>query len=87
MRCKSENLTIGKNQFPQKCLTLVKCLTMFHLEPNYVTDNKNKKVAVQLNIKTFEKIEEILENYGLYHLMTDDAREEPLNLADAREYY
>ena len=60
---------------------------MFQLKPNYVTDNKNKKVAVQLNIKTYEKIEEILENYSLYHLMIESPKEEPLNLADAKEYY
>ena len=60
---------------------------MLQLKPNYVTDNKNKKVAVQLNIKTYEKIEEILENYSLYHLMKDGAKEEPLNVADAKEYY
>ncbi len=60
---------------------------MFQLKPSYVTDNKNKKVAVQLNIKTYEKIEEILENYSLFHLMKDEPKEKPLNLADAKAYY
>lgn len=60
---------------------------MLQLRPNYVTDNNNKKVAVQLNIKTYEKIEEILENYSLYHLMKEDTKEKPLNLADAKEHY
>ena len=62
-------------------------LIIFQLKPNYVTDNKNKKVAVQLNIKTYEKIEEILENYSLYHLMKAKPREKPLNLTEAKEYY
>ena len=60
---------------------------MFQLKPSYVTDNKNKKVAVQLNIKTYEKIEEILENYSLFHLMKDEKKKKPLNLADAKAYY
>jgi len=60
---------------------------MFQLKPNYVTDNGNKKVAVQLNIKTYEKIEEILENYGLYHLMEDDMKDDALKLDDAKAYY
>jgi hypothetical protein len=60
---------------------------MFVLNPNFVTDSRNKKVAVQLNIRTFEKIEEILENYGLYHLMEDEAPGESLNLEEAKAYY
>ena len=59
---------------------------MFQLKPNYVTDNGNKKVAVQLNIKTYEKIEEILENYGLYHFMEED-KSEALNLEEAKAFY
>lgn len=60
---------------------------MAPLNPNYVTDGNNKKVAVQLNIKTYNKIEEILENYGLYQLMEQDDNEQPLNHADAKKYY
>ena len=59
---------------------------MFDLKPNYVTDSGNKKVAVQLNIKTYQKIEEILENYSLYHLMAEDT-EKSLNKEDAQVYY
>jgi hypothetical protein len=60
---------------------------MFQLNPNYVTDRGNKKVAVQLNIKTYEKIEEILENYGLYHLMEDESDSELLKVNEAKVYY
>jgi RelB antitoxin of RelBE toxin-antitoxin system len=60
---------------------------MFNLKPNYVTDNGNKKVAVQLNIKTYEKIEEILENYGLFHLMEDEPAGDPLSLNEAKAHY
>jgi acetyl-CoA carboxylase beta subunit len=60
---------------------------MFDLKPNYVTDSGNKKVAVQLKLKTYEKIEEILENYSLFHLMEDAPGEEPLNHEKAKAYY
>jgi hypothetical protein len=59
---------------------------MISLNPNYVTDANNKKVAVQLNIKTYEKIEEILENYSLYKLM-EEADDEPLTLQEAKAHY
>ena len=60
---------------------------MLQLKPNYVTDSENKKVAVQLNIRTYEKIEEILENYSLFHLLKDDEGEIPLGLQDAHAFY
>ncbi len=60
---------------------------MFQLKPNYVTDRENKKVAVQLDIKTYGKIEEILENYSLYHLMEDEITGEPLKVKEAKVYY
>jgi hypothetical protein len=60
---------------------------MFHLKPNYVTDSDNKKVAVQLNIETYEKVEEILENYSLYKLMEKDSSNKPLPVKEAKAYY
>ncbi|OFY75575.1 MAG: hypothetical protein A2275_19035 [Bacteroidetes bacterium RIFOXYA12_FULL_35_11] len=53
----------------------------------YIINEKNKKVAVQLSIETFEQIEEILENYALYHLMNEDDDKETLNTNEAKEYY
>ena len=62
---------------------------MQQLNPNYVTDNANKKVAVQLSIDTYLKIEEVLENFGLYHLLVDnDARNTALlSLEEAKDHY
>ncbi|NIA29077.1 MAG: hypothetical protein GWP06_04080, partial [Actinobacteria bacterium] len=40
----------------------------------------NRKVAVQLDIKTFQKIEEIIENYALYHLIKENEKDEKLDL-------
>ena len=39
------------------------------IKRRYIVDEQNHKVAVQLDIKTFEKIEEMLENYVLVNLM------------------
>ena len=53
----------------------------------YVLNEHNEKVAVQIPIKTFEQIEEILENYALFRLMDEYKDEEVLNVQEAKEYY
>ncbi|MEO5359432.1 MAG: hypothetical protein H7843_03165 [Nitrospirota bacterium] len=53
----------------------------------YVLDAHNNKVAVEIDIETFSKIEEILEYYGLYHLMIDADDPESLNLEQAKKDY
>jgi hypothetical protein len=45
------------------------------LKRQYIVDEANQKVAVQLDIATFEKIENVLENYSLVQLMKDDESE------------
>jgi hypothetical protein len=42
---------------------------MLDLKRKYVVDEKNRRIAVQIDIETFEKIEEALENYGLARIM------------------
>ena len=42
------------------------------LKRQYIVDEANQKVAVQLDIATFEKIENVLENFALVQLMNDD---------------
>jgi hypothetical protein len=39
-----------------------------NIERNYIVDDRNRKIAVQLDIKTFERIENVLENYALVQL-------------------
>jgi len=60
---------------------------MENLREKYIVDNNNRKVAVQLDIKTFRKIEDILENYALYQLMRDDDGSDNLNFEQAKSYY
>lgn len=57
------------------------------LQPNYIVDNHNHKIAVQLDIKTYEKITDILENYALFKFMDENKDDEKLSLKDARALY
>ena len=57
------------------------------LQPNYIVDNCNNKIAVQLDIKTYEKITEVLENYALFKYMEENKDGEKLLLEDAKKYY
>ncbi|MDZ7723675.1 MAG: hypothetical protein U5R06_12960 [candidate division KSB1 bacterium] len=57
------------------------------LEKKYIIDENNNKVAVQLDIKTFNKIEEIMENYALFNLMRENEVDELLDQDSAEEYY
>jgi hypothetical protein len=46
-----------------------------------------KKVAVQLDIETFNKMEEALKNFGLNRLMEDKRSEEALGVEEAKTFY
>jgi hypothetical protein len=57
------------------------------IHKQYVVNERHQKVAVQLDLATFQKIEEILENYALFHLMRENNGEEALELREAKAYY
>jgi len=57
------------------------------INPNYIVDNQNHKIAVQLDIDTYNQITETLENFALYKLIEENTDSETLSLKDAREYY
>lgn len=57
------------------------------LKKKYIVDEKNRRVAVQIDIETFEKIEELLEDYALYELMQQAEDDETLDLNEARAFY
>ena len=42
------------------------------LNRQYIVNEANQRVAVQLDIATFEKMEDVLENYALVQLMDND---------------
>ncbi len=60
---------------------------MLSIPKKYIVDENNKKIAVQLDIVIFEKIEEVLENYGLVKLIKENKGEEKLSLAEAKIFY
>ncbi len=57
------------------------------IKRQYIVDEQNHKIAVQLDIKTFEKIEDLLENYALYRLMESSENDETLELEEAKDFY
>jgi len=57
------------------------------IKKQYIVDEQNKKIAVQIPIEIFEKIEEILENYALVKLMKEAEDEEVLSMKEAKRYY
>ena len=60
---------------------------MESITKRYIVDEQNKKIAVQIPIDTFEKIEEILENYALVQLMKENENEETFDVKEAKSYY
>lgn len=60
---------------------------MEDLKKSYIVDEQDRKIAVQLDIETFNKIEEILENYALARLIEEQDDEEALELGEALAHY
>ncbi|HEY9799731.1 hypothetical protein [Anabaena azotica] len=60
---------------------------MLEINKNYVMDENQQPIAVQIPIADFEKIEEILENYGLIKLMAESEDDERLSKDEAWQYY
>ena len=60
---------------------------MTDIPRKYIKDERDRTVAVQLDIDTFEKIEELLENYGLVELMKQTEGTEKHTAAEAKAFY
>ena len=60
---------------------------MYSIKKKYIVDRKNRKVAMQIPIETFEQIEEILENHALVQLIDVNTDDEELSLNEAKSYY
>ena len=56
------------------------------INKQYLVDEKNRKIAVQIPIEAFEEIEEILENYALVQLMKENEGEETLSISEAKAF-
>lgn len=57
---------------------------MLKLAEKYIVDNKNRKVAVQIPIEAYNKLEEVLEDYALGQFIRETKDEKPLTLKEAR---
>lgn len=57
------------------------------IKKKYIIDEDQKKLAVQIDIADFEKIERILEDYALGQLIQENDPVDNLNMEEARKYY
>lgn len=58
------------------------------IERKYIVDEFDRRIAVQLDIETFEKIEDTMENFGLVAFMrADEPDDEILGIEQAISYY
>ena len=62
-------------------------LIMLEIQKKVVLDENQKPFAVLLSMEEFNRMEEVIENYGLSTLMDEVKDEERLPLEDAKQYY
>ena len=60
---------------------------MLKIHKNVVLDENQKPTAVQIPIEDFERLEEIIENYGLAKLMDEVKDDERLSIEEAKSHY
>lgn len=60
---------------------------MLEIKKTYLTDENKRPVAVQVDIETFEKIEQVLEDYALGKLIEENNSIDNLSVNEAKEYY
>lgn len=60
---------------------------MLNIAKYYVYDESKKPIAVQISITDFERLEELIENYGLSRLMDETTSDEHLTGKSAFNYY
>ena len=60
---------------------------MLEIPKQYVLDEQQHTIAVQIPIAVYNQIEEILEDFGLAKLMEEVADEELLSGSEAYSYY
>lgn len=60
---------------------------MLKIRKKIVLDENQKPTAIQIPIEDFERLEEIIENYGLAKLMNEVKNDERLSIEEAKNYY
>jgi RelB Antitoxin len=56
------------------------------IKKKYIIDENNNKVAVQIEISDYEKLEQLIENYALVQLMKEEDGDN-LEIHEAKEFY
>lgn len=60
---------------------------MFEIKKRYIVDEQHRRIAVEIDLETFARIEEILEDFALAWWIADDQEESALGPEAAQEYY
>ena len=60
---------------------------MLEIHKKIVLDEDQRPFAVQVPIEEFERLEEVVENYGLSKLMDEVKDEEKLSIEEAKTFY
>ena len=60
---------------------------MLHIKKTYLTDEKKRPIAVQIDIETFKKMEQLLEDYALGQLIEQNDPADNLTIREAKKYY
>lgn len=60
---------------------------MLEIKKKYIVDEQDRRVAVQIDLETFARIEEVLEDFALARWITDAQDEPALSPEAAKEYY
>ena len=60
---------------------------MLKTKRRYVVDEQDRQVTVQIDVETFARIEEVLEDFAMTLWTTDTQEEEALGFEAARAYY
>ena len=60
---------------------------MLEIKKKYIVNENDKKIAVQLDIPTFNMIEDLLENYVLVKLIGKNKKSDRLSINQAIKYY
>jgi len=57
------------------------------LHKNIIFDENQQPVAVQIPIAEFQRMEEVIENYGLSKLMDEVSEDKQLSIQEAKAFY
>ena len=60
---------------------------MLKLHKNFVLDENQRPIAVQIPIEEFERLEEAIENYGLAKMIDEVSDDEQLSVNEAKNLY